>query len=422
MLRVFVLVALLFAPVSAPAASMPREAVARGMAATLVLYSADDAGVFLGSALIWRDGRYALTNAHVVGEAVRVVAQFHDGRRVEVPVRARDAGRDIAVLALPGGRPGLTPATERPAPGTPVMALGAPLQLGFTATRGIVAAAPRQVEARVPLRLIQHDAALNPGSSGGPLIDGQGRLIGMNSRIADGSRLFVGVSYAIGAADLARLVPRLLAGALPPLPALGLDLRPVSRRIAAALDLPERGLLIDHVHPGGAAAAAGLRAGDVLLSLGGEGLDAPGDLAFALEGAGARATATLIRDGRKRVVVLALRPEAPEPEPEGERRPDRVSLADLSVELDAAGRVTGLPQDGVAARDGLAVGDRILRLNGAAAEPETLRRAKSSTALVLLVARDGLRRHVILDPWASRIARRRPLGGGNSLDLAVERF
>jgi len=421
MLRCLVVFLALLAPAVVRAADAPPQAVERAAAATLVLYSADDAETFLGSALIWRDGRHALTNAHVVGAAERVLAVYRDGRRAVVPVRARDAGRDIAVLDLPGDRPGLDPAPAVPAPGTPVIALGAPLALGFTATRGIVSAAPRQVEARVPLRLVQHDAALNPGSSGGPLVDAQGRLIGMNSRIADGSRLFVGVSYAIGAVDLGRLVPLLLAGALPPLPDLGIDLRPVGRRIASALALPEAGLLIDDVRPGGAAAAGGLRAGDVLLSVRGRKLATPGDLAFALEGAGPEVTVTLLRDGRRLIVVLPLDAVRQAPEPAAETAPDTTSLADLSVALDAAGRVTALPPGGVAARDGLAVGDRILRLNGAEADADTLLRARVSSALVLLVARDGRRRHVILDPWASRIVHR-PVGGGNRLDLAVERF
>ena len=116
---------------------------------------------------------------------------------------------------------------------------------------------------------IQHDAAVNPGSSGGPLVDAEGRLVGMNSQIADGSRLFVGIGYAMSAADIERLVPKMIRGELREVPKLGLRLRPVSRKIAVALGMTEgEGLLVDHVAAGGIAGRAGLQPGDVILAFG----------------------------------------------------------------------------------------------------------------------------------------------------------
>ncbi|HMO73612.1 MAG TPA: trypsin-like peptidase domain-containing protein, partial [Paracoccaceae bacterium] len=154
--------------------------------------------------------------------------------------------------------------------------MGAPLGAEFTVTRGMVSASARQVEAAVPLRLLQHDAAVNPGSSGGPLIDAQGRVVGMNSRIADGSRHYVGISYAIAAGDLARIVQGLVDETLIPFPKLGLQLRPVTRQIAAAMGLPAEGALVDRVDPGGLADRAGLRAGDVIAAAGGQPIATPG--------------------------------------------------------------------------------------------------------------------------------------------------
>lgn len=394
--------------------------VGRGLDAALVLYSDDPEAAFLGSGFVWHDGRHAVTNAHVVGDAQTVLVADRRGGRVPVRVLARDAGRDIAVLGLPDLRPGLPLADGLPRIGTPVVALGAPMGLGFTATSGIVAAAPRQVEPAVPLRLIQHDAALNPGSSGGPLIDRSGRLVGMNSRIADGSRLFFGISYAISAADLARLVPALLGATLAPVPALGLDLRPVDGIVAAALGVPQTGVLVDDVLPGAAAGAAGVRAGDILLSAQGRALHSPGDLAFALDGAGTDAGLRLWRDGQ----VLQVRVSLAAPvaaEPDGPRAIAGRTLAEMSVRLDAQARVTGLAIDSAPGRAGLVAGDRILRLNGRPVSADDLGRARPDGAFVLLLERDARHLHVIVDPGSIRQARR-PAGGGNRLDLAVARF
>lgn len=406
--------------VDARTGAMAAGVADRAMDSVLVLYSDDGAAVFLGSGFVWGDGRHVVTNAHVTGEAARVVIEDRRGRRQSVPVVARDRGRDIAVLRLSRARIGLVAAPRPPGIGSPVIALGAPMGLGFTATSGIVAAAPRQVEPTVPMRLVQHDAALNPGSSGGPLIDDRGQLLGMNSRIADGSRLFFGIAYAIPAGDLARLVPALLAGSLPPLPALGLDLRPLDGRIAAALGVPPVGLLVDDVLEGGPADGAGLRPGDILLNAAGRRLETPGDLAFALDGAGPRVGLRLRRDGQVIALHVAIAPGSAAVPGDPVPRPAR-SLADLSVGTDTAGRVTALAPDSAAARAGLSLGDRLLRLNGRAYTADMLRGVAGTGAFVLLVAREGRHLHLIVDPGAAAQAGR-PVGGGNRLDLAVVRF
>ncbi len=229
----------------ARAGSVLEDAMAR-----VFVVRSDDAGDrFLGSAFLWGAGAVAVTNAHVTqgAETVRLLDQ--SGHSQTARVIAQDAVRDVAVLSVAPGPTGLLPGLQPgpiPALGDPVWALGAPLGLDFTLTRGMVSARARQVEAAVPLRLLQHDAAVNPGSSGGPLIDAAGRVVGMNSRIADGSRHSIGISFAIAAPDL------------------GLLLRPVSREIALALDIRQGGILVDRVNPGSIADRAGLVAGDVI--------------------------------------------------------------------------------------------------------------------------------------------------------------
>lgn len=411
-----------------PARADARPPLDAAMDAVLVVRSADAADRFLGSAFVWGAGEVAVTNAHVVGEAAEVRLVDRAGNALVAPVIARDAVRDVAVLGLPaGGAAGLQPGPV-PALGAPVWALGAPLGIDFTATRGMVSASARQVEPAVPLRLLQHDAAVNPGSSGGPLIDAQGRVVGMNSRIADGSRHYIGIAYAIAAPDLARIVDGLIAETLPPVPKLGLHLRPVTRQIAQALGLPAEGLLVDRVEAASPADRAGLRPGDVILTAGGAALTAAGDLAFAVEGAGDALPVTLWRAG---VTQDAAIPLDPAPDTTLALRdlsgsaPARVAAYDfaaLGVTLGKSGLVTAVSDNSPALLAGLAPGDVILMLNGQALDDAALAAARIEAAALLLVKRaNGGTSHLMLDPW-DRGAGLRPVGGANVLDPAVVLF
>ncbi len=165
----------------------------------------------------------------------------------------------------------------------------------------------RQTDIAVPMLLLQHDAAVNPGSSGGPLVDAEGRLLGMNSQIADGSRMFVGIAYAIPTAELDRIVTGLVEETLPPFPTLGLTARPVDRQVAEALGTDAQGLLIDAVAPGSLAEISGLQPGDTIIQASGTTFIAPGDFAFAIESATADGSATLDIEGRQ--IKAGVNPE-----------------------------------------------------------------------------------------------------------------
>ncbi len=417
-----------FAP--ARAATAPLE---DAMASVLVVRSAGAEDAFLGSAFVWTTGEVAVTNAHVVGDAAEVRLVDRTGAVLVAPVIARDPVRDVAVIGLPaGGAEGLHPGPS-PALGDAVWALGAPLGLDFTATRGMVSAQARQVEVAVPLRLLQHDAAVNPGSSGGPLIDAAGRVVGMNSRIADGSRHYVGVSYAIAAPDLARIVQGLVEETLPAFPRLGLHLRPVSRQIAAALGVPAEGALVDRVTPGGAGARAGLVAGDIIHLADGSPLQGPGALAFAVDAAlqAGSLSLTVLRGGARVEALLILTP--PQESALGLRDlagagPARVASYDLEglglTLRDEDGRATigTLTENSPALLAGLAPGDRILAVNG---RPLGMAQAKAlrleAPALFLIERRGGATQHIIVDPW-DRGAGFRPIGGANVLDPSVAVF
>ena len=433
-LRALILGCLMALASPARAAEPDGAALARALAATLVVRGLDGSQALLGSAFLWRDDGLAVTNAHVVGIAARVLVVFSDGRSRAAAVVARDEVRDIAVLDLGESvGPGLHPAAATPALGLTVYALGAPLGVEFTLTRGMISALARQVEPAVPIRMLQHDAAVNPGSSGGPLVDADGRLVGMNSRIADGSRTFVGMGFAIPAADLARLVPALLDGSLMPMPRLGLRVRAVDARLGRALGA-EGGLLVDDVEIGGIADRAGIAAGDILTAVDGTPIAGAGSLAFLVERAlpYGRAELTVARAAATVALVLDLEPPQMRLAPVGiglREAPSRVSaytLARIGITLDDDGRITRLSANSPAAFAGVAEGDTVLAMNGVrldspAAVAAVRERRFDEPAVLLVRRRDGSTTHVVLDPWDTGRGLR-PVGAANVLDPEVVLF
>jgi serine protease Do len=408
-----------------PASASPLDAA---MDKVFTVRSNDAEDRFLGSAFVWAGGEVAVTNAHVVGEAEEVRLIDRHGTDLTALVIAHDPVRDVAVISLPPMTDGLQLSATAPQLGDEVFALGAPLGIEFTLTEGRISTLARQTDIAVPMLMLQHDAAVNPGSSGGPLVDAEGRLIGMNSQIADGSRMFVGIAYAIPTAELTRIVQGLIDETLPPFPTLGLIARPVDRQIAAALNVPAQGLLIDAVAPGSLAETAGLKAGDIITQASGTTLTAPGDFAFAIEAASAdgKATLSILRAGQEQTVTLALT----DTEPTGLRTreaprllaPATVSsytLAELGVTLDDKGTVTALTDNSPALLAGLAAGDRILSINGTAQDLTTYE--LTAPALLLLEAPGGQTRHIRLDPWHAPEGVR-PVGGANVLDPDVVVF
>ena len=405
-------------------------AVLGAMESVFTLRSADLKDRFLGSGFAFETAGLVVTNAHVVGGAEAVRLLDATGRAFTGQVIGRDAARDVAAISVPGlGVRGLMPG---PAPGigAEVWAIGAPLDMGQTLTRGIISNTARQVEAAVPIRFVQHDAAVNPGSSGGPLVNGLGQVVGMNSRIADGSRHYIGISFAIGVADLSRIVKGLVEETLAPFPKLGLQLRPVSPEIAAALGREATGLLIDRVQPGEVADKAGLLAGDIVFAADGLPLARIGDLAFAIEAAleVGSLPLTLARDGQTIDIALPLAtPDQSTLATRGMGGADvqRISsyrMEGLGLVVDDTARVTSVTENSPALFAGLIRGDVILAVNGTRLAAGDLRKLNiTAPALIRLQRAGGVTLHVRLDPWDQGEGLR-PMGGANVLDPAVVVF
>jgi putative serine protease PepD len=263
--------------------------------------------------LVDRDGTI-VTNAHVVGDAGQVQVRFEDdGELHDAEVLGVDASTDLAALrvdasAASGVRPLELADSDRVQVGDSAVAIGYPLGLDRTATAGIVSGLEREIQAPNGFsidRVIQTDAPINPGNSGGPLLDASGRVIGVNSQIASagGSQGNVGIGFAVPSNTVQEVLPQLERGAAPEHAYLGLSTAPATGG----------GAQVAEATAGGPAADAGVRAGDVVTEIDGEAVDAPEDVAEAIEdrSPGDRVTLTVSRGGAEETIEVTLgeRPE-----------------------------------------------------------------------------------------------------------------
>ncbi|MDR1777874.1 MAG: trypsin-like peptidase domain-containing protein [Desulfovibrio sp.] len=225
----------------------------------------------LGSGVIVDGARgLALTNAHVIAGGDEVVARLLDGREFTAIVRGADPDFDIAVLEIVGARnlPECKMGDSSDIlPGETVIAIGNPFGFTHTVTTGVVSALGRSIrnENGVFTDLIQTDAAINPGNSGGPLLNIEGRLIGINTAVDARAE---GIGFAIPINKTRRVMDDLLAqGRVAPL-WLGMMVQDVDSRTAMALGLRDAaGVLVNTVFADTPAALAGIAPGDVLLNV-----------------------------------------------------------------------------------------------------------------------------------------------------------
>ena len=251
----------------------------------------DRGGTATGSGFVVDKEGTIITNAHVVEGSQDVSVRFEeDGDVVDAKVVGRDPSTDIAVLEVDPDEAKLRPIplgdSSKVEVGHPVVAIGNPFGFTRTVTTGIVSALQRQIEAPngFPIRdVIQTDASINPGNSGGPLLDADGRVIGINSQIATGgSSGSVGIGFAVPVNTVKSLLPKLKEDGTVERAYLGVQMAAVDEQIADDLNLPtKRGALITSVVRGGPADDAGLRAGGTTT---GAGIVAGGDLIVKVDG------------------------------------------------------------------------------------------------------------------------------------------
>jgi serine protease Do len=311
-----------------------------------------------GSGFAFRSDGYILTNNHVVQEATRVTVVLRDRREFAGRVVGRDPNTDVAVLHIDAtDLPVLEPGDSDPLDvGDWVIALGYPLQLGSTATAGIVSAKGRNLrilgesaEAQAPLEhFIQTDAAINVGNSGGPLVDLEGRVVGMNSAIASPTGFYAGYGFAIPINLVRRVAEDLIEFGEVHRPRLGVAVEDIDPADAEVYRLEcvcgAEVILVTEDTP---AARAGILLGDVILAVDDEPVDRSGELLerLARNEPGQEVKLALVRSGRPLEVRIQLgefepsAPRAQEPPPVAERGLGRLGFAAAELTAEFARRL-----------------------------------------------------------------------------------
>ncbi len=276
-------------------------------------------GASTGSGFVYDDAGHIVTNAHVVDGAERISVSFGDNQPLEAEVTGTLVATDLAVLKVD---PAKVPASAIPFAdssrldvGDPVIAIGNPFGLERTATTGIISALQREIQATdgaIITDVVQTDAAINPGNSGGPLLDEEGRVIGVNTQIVTRGGGNEGIGFAVPSNTVKKVVDQIIATGSAQLPFLGVGGPDLTSGVAEQAGLPAtlRGVLVESVTPGSGAEDAGLQAGDVIVALDGEEVRDQADLSSAIVGheVGERVTVTIVRDGDRTTVDATLGP------------------------------------------------------------------------------------------------------------------
>ncbi|MEE8188244.1 MAG: trypsin-like peptidase domain-containing protein [Kiloniellales bacterium] len=260
-----------------------------------------------GSAVAIRPGGYLVTALHVIERALDITIRLPDGRHRPAEVVGRDPATDLAVLKIAADLPVLEDAPELEL-GAPVCAVGNQFGLGLSVTCGVISALNRSGTGFNPVEdFIQTDATVNPGASGGALVDGQGRLAGILSAIfTKESDADIGINFAASMTLVRRVVDDLIAH--------GRVIRPRSGLRVADLSRAERGQLVGArvvaVVPGGAAEGAGVKPGDLITEIAGRRVRRASDITAAiyLQRPGGRVPVKIERDGTLRTLELELPP------------------------------------------------------------------------------------------------------------------
>jgi putative serine protease PepD len=335
-------------PISASnAANLPSGSVEK-VAATVLpsvvkINVSGNSGAGSGSGIVLDDKGHVLTNNHVValaGQGGSITVSFNDGKTVRATVVGTDSVTDLAVIKVDGVS-GLKPATIGKSSdlrvGQSVVAIGSPYGLNSTVTTGIVSALNRPVSVQseddstpsnpfgfgeqqqqqpsqsTTYPAIQTDAAINPGNSGGPLVDMSGRVVGINSsiRTSDSSGLggsggSIGLGFAIPIDEALPIVNQIIDGDTPTHARLAISVSDVGN------DTLAQGAQVESVEPGGPAADAGLRKGDVITKVGDEVIDSSESLVATIRGhrPDEKVTITYLRDGKTQTTTATLGSDA----------------------------------------------------------------------------------------------------------------
>jgi len=271
-----------------------------------------------GSGVIISDDGFIVTNNHVIEDATNIEVVMNNNQRYYAKVVGADPSTDLALLKIKAKNLPFVPYgnSDNVVPGEWVLAVGNPFDLNSTVTAGIVSAKARnigilrdrnsyQVEA-----FIQTDAAVNPGNSGGALVNLQGELIGINTAIATSTGSYQGYSFAIPVSLVKKVMDDLLEFGKVQRGLLGIEIADVNALIAESFNLSvNQGVLVNTVRDGSAAKESGIKAGDVIIGIDGQTVNSVSELQewVARNRPGEEISVTFLRDGEKHHVSAVLK-------------------------------------------------------------------------------------------------------------------
>ncbi|NLD54226.1 MAG: DegQ family serine endoprotease [Burkholderiaceae bacterium] len=358
----------------------------------------------VGSGFVISDDGYLLTNHHVVDGADEIYVTLPDKREYKGRLVGSDQRTDVALVKIEAQNLKVLKigASQELRVGDWVLAIGSPFGLDSTVTAGIVSALGRETGDYLPF--IQTDVAVNPGNSGGPLINMAGEVVGINSQIYSRTGGFMGISFAIPIDEAMRVADQLRTSGRVVRGRIGVGIAEVTKDVAEPLGLDRPvGALVRSVEQGGPADRAGLQVGDIILEFDGKQIERSSDLPRIVGGTkpGSKVSIKLWRQGAARDVAVTVGEMTPERTARaGSREPSQggpqasatwlgVAVADLGEQQREALRIRGgvlvesVAEGSPSSRAGVRPGDVILQVNN-----EEVRSASQFSALVAKLDRE----------------------------------
>jgi serine protease Do len=385
----------------------------------------------LGSGFIISPDGVIVTNNHVIDNAMDIKVTLDDGTELPAKLVGTDPKSDIAVLKIQAPKPLATVAwgdSDKLKLGDQILAIGNPFGIGTTVTAGIVSARGRDLHSGPYDDFIQIDAPINHGNSGGPLVDRDGHVVGINTAIYSPNGGSVGVGFAIPSDEAKMIVAKLQKDGSIEHGYLGVQIQAVTKDVADAVGLSDaQGALVAAVSGDTPAARAGIKTGDIVTAVGGEAVKTPKDLSrlVADMSPGAKQTMTVWRDGKSTDLNVTIggnddgQKQAAADESDGKAQSGPsigVVLADLTPdarqELNLPRSVNGavvasVNPDKPAAAAGIQTGDVIVSVNdkpvhdASDAKAAVASAAKSGRKSVLLLIERGGNKTFVAVPFSA---------------------
>lgn len=429
MVKYFAFAATLLAPLASVAADSPSDfsaQVRQASPSVVMIEAVNSSGRNVrGAGFIFDSKGRIATAFHVVENATAIHLHFSDGRKAAGQLTAHDVPHDLALLTAdaPVLSPPLRIAALAPAPGAPVVAIGFPFGHAFSVSAGVVSGLDRTYDQQTPHGFLQHDAALNPGSSGGPLLDVHGEVIGINTAIPNGRRSDVGVGFAIPGNVVSRVLAALDRDGAIKHGFIGARLRVIDHALAAALQRKAGGAIVEETDADGPAQKAGLRAGDIVVAVDGRHVESLRQISEAVTGGapGATIAFSALRDGAPLVANIVLGAQQTTPAVAHAREGDP-SLLNTGIEFAGSAPVTikSVAPASPAASVGLRRGDAILAIGNKtiadASEAHAALAAIRSQRIALLVRRASMGSRYVIIGGATEGLAGSPLNGNREAE------